>query len=100
MRDDGDDLAAAFAKEARQRQQAGTSSPAGDEPFNGIKEIVLDSEGNPRAIPRRPAPPPASSDETIRDLLRSPFFLFGSLVSAASLVLLLAIAQADANASL
>ena len=108
MQEETDPLAAAFAKEAAKRassssqpaSSSGTPSAA-DEPFTGIKEIILDKNGSPTAIPRRPAPPPASTQaDEVKDLLQSPSFLFGSLVSIASLVLLLAIAQADANASL
>ena len=108
QQEEADPLASAFAKEAAKRAQQSSSAaqpsggmPSPNEPFSGIKEIVLDQNGSPMAIPRRPAPPPASTQaDEVKDLLQSPSFLFGSLVSIASLVLLLAIAQADANASL
>ena len=111
MKADGDPLASAFAKEAAKRAQqqavqpassdTPTNGDAADQPFTGIKEVVLDQDGKAMAIPRRPAPPPSSTQaDEVKDLLQSPSFLFGSLVSIASLVLLLAIAQADANASL
>lgn len=109
MQADGDPLASAFAKEAAKRAQQQAAQPSGsdkpataaDQPFTGIKEIVLDRDGKAMAIPRRPAPPPSTTQaDEVKGLLQSPSFLFGSLVSVASLVLLLAIAQADANASL
>lgn len=104
MLDDGSDLASQFAKEAARRQQEQKTSPPpqdGAEPFSGIKEVILDSDGTPRAIPRRPAPPPASTQaDEVKGLVQSPFFIFGSLLSVASLALLLLIAQADANASM
>ena len=91
------DLAAEFVAEQRKRMQDEASK---QEPFNGIREIVLDENGAPKAIPRRPAPPPGTSQsEEVRDLFGRPEFLAGVLVSFASLVLFLAIAAADSAAN-
>ena len=106
MMADEDSLEAGFAAELRRRQAAaGTGAAAagggseGEETFSGIREIVLDKEGNPMSIPKRDAPPPATtmSDE-VTDLLTSPLFAFGVLISLGSLVLILAIAAADSSA--
>jgi len=99
-----DALAAAFARERLRRDSMATSKEAtGDsrkpeEPFSGIKEIVL-ADGKPLAIPRRPVPPPATTMQgEIVDLTSNPLFLFGCVISFGSLVLILAIAQADMDA--
>ena len=103
--DGGDQLLASqFASEVLRRQQEDEACNGGDgdgrEPFAGIREIVLDGEGVPTAIPRRPAPPPSSSMEgELRQLILNPQFLLGSVFALGSLVLLLAIANADAAAS-
>lgn len=102
--DQPDELSVAFADEVRRRQQSGLAPEAGSagepqEPFTGIREIVL-RDGAPVSIPRRPPPPPASTmGDEVSNLLQNPGFLFGCLVSAASLALFLAISAADAGAS-
>ena len=104
-----DDLAAEFAAEQRRRELRPTEAaikeepdeetPRSDEPFTGIKEIVLGDDGRPRAIPRRPAPPPAATQqEEVAELLQSPLFFFGTAMSVGALGLLLAIAGADSAA--
>ena len=102
-----DDLAKEFAREASRRRDAASKgaakpeSSASEAPYTGIREIVLDDAGKPKAIPRRPPPPPASTmGDEVRDLTTNPQFLFGVLISAGSLVLLLAIAGADQAASM
>ena len=99
-----DSLATAFARERLRRELMATSkettedSRQPEEPFSGIKEIVL-ADGKPMAIPRRPVPPPATTMQgEIVDLTSSPLFLFGCVISLGSLVLILAIAQADVDA--
>lgn len=101
-----DDLAAQFAAEAAKRK---SQPPSESEPpsengqpstFSGIREIVLDENGDAQSIPRRPPPPPGmTQQDSVNDLLQSPSFLFGVLISVASLFVLLAIAGADAAAS-
>ena len=99
-----DSLATAFARERLRRELIATSkettedSRQPEEPFSGIKEIVL-ADGKPMAIPRRPVPTPATTMQgEIVDLTSSPLFLFGCVISLGSLVLILAIAQADVDA--
>ena len=110
MQAENDELAKQFAEELanrrRQDDDQGSSSddaappPPTEEPFTGIREVILNSEGQPVSIPRRPAPPPARTqrDETM-DLVRSPGFIFGTLISLASFGLFLVIAAADSAAS-
>ena len=98
---DPNDLASQFAQERRRRAEVQSEVKADEEPFNGIREIVLDADGKPIAIPRRQAPPPGITAEgEARELLNSPSFLLGCLATLGSAALLLAIAQADASASL
>ena len=98
-----DDVARSFAKEVRRRQgdsdaRQPMNEPAVTEqqPFDGVREIVLDREGNPMSIPKRPAPPPASTDD-VQAIVTS-LFALGVLLSLGSAVLLFAIAVADAGA--
>ena len=101
--DDGASLAAQFAAERarraanpQQQPDADAAATPKDEPFSGIKEVVLDGEGRPQAIPKRPPPPPSTSQtDEIKMLVQNPLFAFGSLLSLGSAVLLLAIAAAD-----
>ena len=108
--DDRDGMVRDFAAEARRRQAEAREQGASDEaeareqgasdeePFRGIREIVLDESGRPIAIERRPAPAPSFDMRSqLADLISSPSFLFGVLISVASVVLLLAIAGADAQ---
>ena len=89
--EDDDGLAAEFAAEQRRRQ---TAEPPNER--TEVREIVLDSDGRPRSIPRRPAPPPANFQaDAIEDLVQNPQFFFGVFIALGSLVLLLAIAAAD-----
>jgi hypothetical protein len=94
--DEESSLAARFAEEQRRRAD---EQPA-EEAFSGIKEIVLDSDGKPLAIPRRPPPPASTQREEVAGLLDNPLFYFGVAISVGSLALLLAIAAADDNALL
>ena len=63
---------------------------------------MLDSDGTPKAIPKRAPPPPADTLEdnaaSVRSLFSSPEFLLGTVISLGSVILLLAIANADAAA--
>ena len=103
------ELASQFAAEIARRQhkvgdgasEEGSSNRGrADENTSGIREIVLDDNGEPTSIPRRPAPPPSSSNANeLSELIRSPSFFFGFLLSVGSLILLLAIAGADSAAS-
>ena len=82
-----------------QQQQASPEHKAADVPFGGIREIVLDPDGVPRAIPKRPPPPPADTQgNVIASLLTAPEFVFGMVLTVGSLALLLVIANADAGA--
>ena len=66
------------------------------EPFSGIKEIVLDASGNPKAIPRRPPPVAAATPrDEIAALVENPLFAFGVVATLGSFLLLFAIAAAD-----
>ena len=102
-----DDLAAQFAREAAKRkaqpQPDNEPPPSENGPpseFSGIREIVLDESGNAKSIPRRPPPPPGmTQQDSVNDLLQSPSFLFGVLISVASAGIFIAIAGADAAAS-
>lgn len=97
-----DDLAAEFAAEARARQaKAAPEAAAGQEgPFSGIREIVLDEAGKPKAVPRRAPPPPGTTmREEVGGLAATPGFVFGSLLTIGAAGLLLAIAGADSAAS-
>ena len=75
QQDSGDELAAQFAAERTRRQQPQQQPPKaadpGEEPFAGVREIVLDADGAPRAIPKRP--PPATFAEQARLSLSPPF---------------------------
>ena len=108
-RDSEDKLEQRFASELARRQAGGMTPVTGgepktslDEPFRGIREVVLDPDGIPRAIPKREPPPPADTLEdnaaSVRSLFSSPEFLFGTVLSLGSLILLLVIANADAGA--
>ena len=56
----------------------------------------IDEQGNAKAVEKRPPPPPGGGiAEDIGMLLRSPDFLFGTVLSVGSLVLLLLISAAD-----
>ena len=99
--DDG--LSASFAAElARRRERAaGGEVPEekDDEPFAGVREVVL-RDGVPTAIPKRPPPPPASTmGDQVAALLVSPQFLLGCIFSVGSAILLFVIAAADSKAS-
>ncbi|EOD13960.1 hypothetical protein EMIHUDRAFT_231570 [Emiliania huxleyi CCMP1516] len=76
---DSGELAAQFAAERTRRQQPQQQPPKaadpGEEPFAGVREIVLDADGAPLGL------------------------AFGTLIAVASVALLLAIAGADAGAS-
>ena len=89
--EDDDALASEFTREWQSRQQ--------QDSFRGIREVVLDAEGNAKAIPRRPPPQTSTQRDEISALFQSPQFLLGVAFSLGSLLLLLAIAQADAAAS-
>ena len=94
--EDGRALAASFAAETARRATTEGGSGGG----TGIREIVLNERGEPIAIPRRPAPPPSFSvKEEAADLVRTPGFLFGGLLTAGAALLLVAIASADSAAS-
>ena len=96
-----DDLAKAFEAERRRREGAVTPSLPESEVFGGIREIVLDDDGRPQAIPRRPAPAPDNfAAEGLASLPSNPQFLLGVLVFVGGLALLLAIGQADMEASM
>ena len=107
-RDNENKLEQRFASELARRQAGGMKPVAGgeltgsDEPFRGVREVVLDPDGTPRAIPKREPPPPADTLEdnsaSVRSLFGSPEFLFGMVLSLGSLILLLVIANADAGA--
>ena len=100
---EADDLEKSFAAELARRQQsegAGSAAPDGakpaPEPFTGIREIVIDEQGNAKAVEKRPPPPPGGGIAVdIGMLIRSPAFLFGTVLSVGSLVLLLLISAAD-----
>ena len=96
-----DDLAAEFAAERLRREMQTTGQvESTSAPFDGIKEIVLDDSGRPTSIPRRPPPSPGiTAQGEIQELLYSPSFLFGSIAAVASALILLAIFQADMDAS-
>jgi hypothetical protein len=108
-RDNEDLLEQRFASELARRQAGGMNPVTGgepktgsDEPFRGVREVVLDPDGIPRAIPKREPPPPADTLEdnaaSVRNLFSSPEFLFGTVLSCGSLILLAVIANADAGA--
>ena len=108
-RDNEDELERRFASELARRQAGGMKPVTGgeletgsDEPFRGVREVVLDSDGIPKAIPKRAPPPPADTLDdnaaSVRSLFSSPEFLFGSVLSLGSVILLLVIANADAGA--
>ena len=102
MLSDGESLAKEFAAEAqRRRQQAeGNGAAADNEPFRGIREIVLDETGAPQAIPRRAPPPPSTSmTDTLSELTARPEYVIGVVASIGVLVLLVAIGDADGQAS-
>ena len=100
---EADDLEKSFAAELARRQQsegAGSAAPDGakpaPEPFTGIREIVIDEQGNAKAVEKRPPPPPGGGIAVdIGMLIRSPAFLFGTVLSVGSLLLLLLISAAD-----
>ena len=85
-----------FAEEQQRRQQPPSQS---DEPFTGVREVILDGDGNARSIPKRPPPPAPTQSGQVVDLVQNPLFYFGVLISLGSLGLLLAIAAADSAAS-
>jgi hypothetical protein len=85
LANDDDELAAQFAAEQRRRKQ---------QPSSGIREVVLDQNGQPISIPRRSAPTPAEPQRFSPSGL-----IFGGLLTAGSLALLLAISAADSAAS-
>ena len=105
-----DELEQNFAAELARRRSGVSGPPSPDsrapsspdserEPFTGIQEIVLDDQGRPQAVPRRPPPPPASTIAAdIAELFRSPEFVLGTVLSVGSLVLILLISSADAGA--
>jgi len=108
-RDNEDELERRFASELARRQAGGMTPVTGGEPktvsyepFRGVREVVLDSDGIPKAIPKRAPPPPADTLDdnaaSVRSLFSSPEFLFGSVLSLGSVILLLVIANADAGA--
>ena len=108
-RDNEDKLEQRFASELARRQAGGMKPVAGgelktgsDEPFRGVREVVLDPDGTPRAIPKREPPPPADTLEgnaaSVRSLFGRPEFLFGTVLTFGSLILLAVIANADAGA--
>ena len=108
-RDNEDNLERRFASELARRQAGGMKPVTGgeletgsDEPFRGVREVVLDSDGTPKAIPKRAPPPPADTLEdnaaSVRSLFSTPEFLLGTVISLGSVILLLAIANADAAA--
>ena len=104
--EDGASLSSSFAAELARRQdgqQAGAPTQASsvtEEPFTGVREIVV-RDGVPTAIPKRPAPPPASTmGDEVADLLVNPQFLAGCVVSLGTLAVFLAIASADSAASI
>ena len=96
-----DDVARSFAEEVRRREAGEARQPASEQPapFDGIREIVLDKDGNPMSIPRRPAPPPATTiADDVQTILTSPLFALGVIFSLGSAALLFAISLADAGA--
>ena len=110
-----DDLAAQFAAESTRRAVAAANAemasdvlrreaqrvgPEPNAPFSGIKEIVLDDAGRPKAIPRRAPPPPGNSmGDEASELVKTPGFVFGSLAILGAGGLLLAIAASDSATS-
>lgn len=101
MQQQDSELAAQFAAERTRRQQPQQQPPKaadpGEEPFAGVREIVLDADGAPRAIPKRPPPATFAEQGGTRPSLVG--LAFGTLIAVASVALLLAIAGADAGAS-
>lgn len=107
--DNEDKLERQFASELARRRSGGMKPVTGgelktgsDEPFRGVREVVLDPDGIPKAIPKRAPPPPADTLEdnaaSVRSLFSSPGFLFGTVLSLGSVILLFVIANADAGA--
>ena len=103
MQAGNDDLAKEFAAELANRRQSGFAEEAapkeGERSFSGVREIILNEEGQPVSIPKRPPPAADTQSNAVGQLLSSPQFLFGALISIGSLVLLLMIAAADSAAS-
>ena len=98
---EGAALARELSSELRRRQATASAAPA--EPFTGVREIVLDADGNPQSIPKR-APPErpdfaAERAADMRAIASSPLFRGGVLASIGAAVVLLLIANADAAAS-
>ena len=103
-----DDVARSFAEELRRREASDAQRPANKPanepsnepmPFDGVREVVLDREGNPMSIPKRRPPPPASSmADDVEAIVTSPLFALGVLLSLGSAALLFAISLADAGA--
>eukprot|EP00967_Tisochrysis_lutea_P001660 scaffold2123_cov32-Tisochrysis_lutea.AAC.1 len=97
-----DDLAAAFAAEARRRQsrvergRPGQPPPVPPSPEGAgvVREVVL-RDGKAVSIPRRPPPP--NFDEQGGNRLSIAGLVFGGALTLVTLGLLLAIATADAG---
>ena len=93
---DNDDLASQFAAEQRRRQTEPPKPPEPPSERTEVREIIIDADGKPQSIPKRPAPPPANfAADGAADLVQNPQFFFGVFIAMGSLVLLLAIAAAD-----
>ncbi|KAL3916792.1 MAG: hypothetical protein SGPRY_006668 [Prymnesium sp.] len=101
----GDSLSSRFAAEVARRQreqklntQRVDSSLAAEQSFSGVREIVV-REGMPQAISKRPPPTASTMEDITWDMLISPNFLMGCVLSLGSVILLVAIASADWGAS-
>ena len=95
---DDDDLAAQFAAERERRTAQPDDDDADPEPFTGVKEIVLDEAGRPKAISKRPPPTPAwTQQDQVADLFTTPQFAFGIFMTVGVTILLAAIAGADSS---
>eukprot|EP00310_Coccolithus_braarudii_P012599 CAMPEP_0183333020 /NCGR_PEP_ID=MMETSP0164_2-20130417/2033_1 /TAXON_ID=221442 /ORGANISM="Coccolithus pelagicus ssp braarudi, Strain PLY182g" /LENGTH=125 /DNA_ID=CAMNT_0025501845 /DNA_START=212 /DNA_END=589 /DNA_ORIENTATION=- len=100
-------LEALFAREAQARvarsgnerfnNDERSTQSGSDERFTGIKEILLDVEGRPYAATPAQVEPP-SLESQLWERISWPGVALGSVISVASLALLLAIAAADSSA--